>query len=402
MFSKSSNFQVTFVRGFTPRQLRSKTGLLSTLQSLRILENATPEKLDECWKSMKHLSRDRSVLACTLAHLKAMSMFVEEGADYDFICEDNIRGPVTNGQSYDRILKFNSQAPDADLLYYAYGGRANEILQWQQELDRCSKEWDSWPTTTDFEGSASSEAGREVGQEAGHEAGHEAGRSVRWCSEMSSSSGEKKKEPKQSSVLWGLMAYKPSPAVYHAVLEEIQADMPGSLAWQPKRGQSQIAKPADKLIPKYSLKRKLNVVVTKNPAFFRAPISSTIHPKLDGQFMDTTMLQLEQSGLTWDDIDLSMEEMATITRHVEEKNKNVEVAVRSSSEGCIDVPIQEKTEEVRSKREWTGKQQERKPRAVHNKPPVEVVCEQCKKHFKSRNRLFAHFQDSESSCICEE
>jgi hypothetical protein len=374
MFSKSSNFRVSFVRGFTPRQLRSKNGLLSVLQSLHILENATPEKIDECWKSMRHLSRDRSVLACTLAHILAMSMFVEEGADYDFICEDNIRGPVTNGQSHARIQRLNALAPDADLLFYAYGGRASEILQWQQELDRDDKEWDSWPTTTDFEGSAE---GCDV---------HEA------STTSSDSGGEKSSsgcvvKAKEASVLWGLMAYKPSTAVYQAVLEEIQADMPGSLAWQPKRGQSQIAKPADKVIPKYSLKRNLSVVVTKTPAFFRAPISSTIHPKLDAQFMDTTVLQLAQSGVTWSDLDLSKEEVATTVRHAEGGKEDDDKSERK---------------ELRSKRTWTGKQQDKRTRAVHNQPPIEVLCEQCRQQFKSRNGLFKHFRDSRSPCYCEE
>jgi len=363
MFASSSDdFILTFCQGVEQRQLRSKKGLLKTLKAVGLLVDDNEETHEACWRAMRHLSRDRAVLACTLAHIRAMSICIESETSahpIDVIIEDNVRGPISANICAERIRAVaatttSSTVPDADLTYFAYGGRASEIEEWMSALkledddllDHQQQSWTEWPQK-----------------------------------KLSTSSDIQASKPKVANILWGLMAYKPSKRLFTILLEEIRADLPGSLAWQPKRSQQQIAKPVDKIVPKYCLKRQLNIRVSKKPAFFRAPIRSTIHPKLDAQFRATTEVQITNTGLTWKDLDLS-----------EEEAKLLEM----SSDGNPEKKEQGEDEQE-DRRGWSCAQQERKQRQVPTLA-VKIECKGCGVLFPSKNKLFKHLKSDENSC----
>lgn len=107
MFSVSPSFEVHFHPGVPSRSLRNKEGLLTAAYECGILtedprdtflagkKSSQPSEwndLDypsELWKKGKSLNRERSVLACLMAHLNAMRFAVENG--FDVILEDNVR-----------------------------------------------------------------------------------------------------------------------------------------------------------------------------------------------------------------------------------------------------------------------------------------------------------------------
>ena len=58
------------------------------------------------------------MLACCLAHLRAMRRAVAEG--WDLVIEDNCRGAVLCGEAAARIRACAESSPAADLRYYSY------------------------------------------------------------------------------------------------------------------------------------------------------------------------------------------------------------------------------------------------------------------------------------------
>ena len=382
----STTFKITFIDGIPQRQLRSKKGLLAALHTINILKvdnEHLQQDIDileeECWLAMRNLNRDRGVLACTFAHLRAMSICTQDDSDIDLIIEDNICGSILSGISAERIRAVLSETPNADLIYFAYGGRSNEIQEWQEnqkdandELNKAGEEImksssvKKWPTKILLEKNNDDD---------------------NTMKESKKKEQTDQTEGKEANILWGLMAYKPSKTAYNAIMDEIRMDCPGSLAWQPKRAKNQKAKPIDKIVPKYCLKRNLSIVVAKHPCFFRAPIKSTIHPKLDAQFMETTETQLMLSGLTWQDIDLTKEEKETVKET--ERRRNM-----TESEKKIEDDDNKDGKTKRTWEGWTGKQQEKKERQIPT-AAIEVVCSVCHICFPSKNKLFKHLKSGE-------
>lgn len=423
IFSNSPDFQVSFVSGIQQRQLRSRKGLIDALTSVNLLptpSDATKE--EECWRAMRHLNRDRAVLACTLAHLKAMAICAQE--DYDVICEDSICGPVESGIAAQRLRTMIAATPDADVRYFAYGGRATEIRQWQHEIKQQQQQLLStstspllppctpWPIKIlpNEDGSANTTG-----------------------------------DGRKASILWGTMAYKTSDRAYRTILAEIQQDLPGSLAFQLKRAKNHTAKPIDKIIPRFCIKNNYSIKVSIQPSFFRSPISSTIHPKLDQQFLETTEVQLSLCGLDWTQLDLTREEL-DIRRIVKEsgqgggsdggkvrKGEEGEQGElgegRSGEDGKVrkgeqgeegEQGEQGEEGEGRSGEEtthtrktttknqwygntmngWTGQQQAKKERK-EQAPTVSVVCAQCNVTYPSRNSMFKHLRDDGNTCVME-
>ena len=139
-FADSGDFEVRFLDGVPQRELRTRVGTVEALQRAGLLpEEDIPavgehelasELAERSWLAMRRLSRDRAVLACTLAHLIAMRIAVEEG--YDVVCEDNICGPVRPEEAARRIRACAAASPGAALRYYAYGGKVEEVRSWLQ------------------------------------------------------------------------------------------------------------------------------------------------------------------------------------------------------------------------------------------------------------------------------
>jgi hypothetical protein len=143
MFSTSSSFRVTFIPGVPSRSIRNKEGLLNAAYKSGILtedpqttflagkpSSQTSEWDDmdypsELWKKGKSLNRERSVLACLMAHLNAMKFAVEN--DYDIILEDNVRMPKDLEGTADSIRSFIASSSTANVRYFGYLGPSDNL-----------------------------------------------------------------------------------------------------------------------------------------------------------------------------------------------------------------------------------------------------------------------------------
>lgn len=148
----AAEFEVGFAQGVSSRDLRTRSGLLSALVETGLLPHSAATAsvgteaasvADRVWLQCRNLSRQRAVLACALAHLRAMRRAVEEG--WDLICEDNIRGPVASGEAARRIRACAEASRDAHLRYYTYSGRAEELSVWYREMEASGPAALPWP-----------------------------------------------------------------------------------------------------------------------------------------------------------------------------------------------------------------------------------------------------------------
>ena len=373
-----SGIELTFIEGIQQRSLRSRAGLIAALRKAGLLDRVgqCAEVEERCWRAMRHLGRSRAVLACTLAHLMAMKKCVEEG--YDCIVEDNVCGPPDGQEIARRIRECAAASPSADMRYYAYGGRSHEIDSWQQTLklvhdkqqtsDTVPPAAVDWPTV------------RSVSILGGSAPRNDSNKQ----------SAENKKFPallsdpnKDYNLLWGTLCYAVGKTAYDAIMSEIGADMPGALAWSPRRSKSQIAKPADKIFPRLVIRRGLKIKVATRPALFRAPIVSTIHSKYDAQFIETSRVQLGWSGLKWNDMGLSPEEINLVEVSQQVGNKS------QSPQG---------TDLAHGRGNYRG----RKERCIV--PPTQghaQSCNVCGANFPSKNKLFKHIRASGTTCSKE-
>jgi hypothetical protein len=91
-----------------------------------------------------------------------------------------------------------------------------------------------------------------------------------------------------------------------------------SLLWRGKRMRVHVCKPVDKLIPRAVREGGGTVVIKEKACFFRAPmLPSKIHGKFDAEFCRSTELQLDRSGIKWDEINLEPAERETVALHEE-------------------------------------------------------------------------------------
>ena len=349
---------LTFVEGVRQRDLRSRAGLLAALRAAGLLDESAGEAVEtRCWRAMRHLGRDRAVLACTLAHLGAMRKCVEEG--YDCIMEDNVCGPVAGGEVARRIRAAAAASPEADMRYYAYGGRSEEIEAWQRTLagqgtknssDRANRaDAVVWPTYRSLPCSSAADPG-----------------------------------DKDYNILWGTMCYAITKIGYQSILCEIRADMPGALAWSPRRSKSQRAKAADKVFPKLVQRRGLKIYVATRPALVRAPLVSTIHSKYDEQFIETSRVQLACSGLSWNDVALTAEEL-----------KRAMPSRPPTAEAIANMTEKERPRSDRDKYYRKSRAHATTQGQTQGQPQT---CKGCGKGFDSKNKLFKHLRDAKVKC----
>ena len=101
------------------------------------------------------------------------------------------------------------------------------------------------------------------------------------------SSGPTHSRRSQNNLLFGAMCYAIGARAEQQLRSSIAADMPGAIAWSPRRSKAQYAKPIDKVMPNRLRTAGLKLAVAREPAFVRAPVSSLIHTQYDEKFMQT-------------------------------------------------------------------------------------------------------------------
>lgn len=308
----------------------------------------------EIWRKAKTLNRDRSVLACTLAHLRAMKTLVssrenenddsplDDGnsgssstAEFDFILEDNIRaflGMADDGAYPEEVVDMTSDSysgwscecanriwdiieasyasqSKCHMRYYGWlGSLANLAWIYGNHLPRSAFK-DSivqhehvdaggcvifpYPTNEDFELdsiTASSKSTKDVAELHNPSCDDQASSSVEACSTPQFNT------PGGTAAVWGTFAYTVSPAAYHSFILRLQNDV-GSLMWKGKKMRAYRAKPIDKILPRHvkSAYEPSAVHVPSKVAFVRGPMVSLLHPQWDAGFRSSTELQYRLS-----------------------------------------------------------------------------------------------------------
>jgi len=328
----------------------------------------------ELWRKAKGLNRDRSVLACTMAHLMAMKTLVgggisngdtldgtgddEHNGGFDLILEDNVRAFVNLGEGgcecanriWDTIEASKSSASDCHMRYYGWlGSSPNMAWVYKNHLSRSTLnplQKDNaarkcaifpFPTSDDFELDSISAASKSKNQD-----------------EKPNSQPDQTLEAKSFSTpqfttpggtaVWGTFAYTVSPAAYRRLIHHLQNDV-GSLMWKGKRMRAFQAKPIDKVLPRivkdeFSPK---SIHLSNKVAFVRAPmLGSLLHPQWEEGFCSSTELQYRLASIgddngsdVWDRVWLTNEERQ-IVKHRQKSGKWVrkgDISSNSSLKG---------------------------------------------------------------------
>ncbi|KAL7548544.1 hypothetical protein ACHAWF_011829 [Thalassiosira exigua] len=321
----------------------------------------------EVWRKAKTLNRDRTVLACALAHLNAMKTSVEGG--YDLILEDNVRAFVGAGWDEDDKGEGGARADDERKGW----GEVLDEAEWTGWSCECaSRVWDAvdasgdaaeggecharyfgwlgsapnlrwiygthsprrgfrtsngcasfpFPTTEDFD--ATTSASDLEGESDGRVETAESPPQPHLLTDDASSQTPQFATPGGTAV-WGAYAYWTSPAAYHSLVERLRRDV-GSLVWKGKRMRAYRAKPIDKVLPRHVAEvfGPRSVRFPEKAAFARAPmLGSLLHPQWEAGFCESTELQhrLSSSGDVesdvWDCVWLTREEGRIVRRRKE-------------------------------------------------------------------------------------
>lgn len=312
----------------------------------------------ELWYRGKSINRGRSVLACALAHFKAMKKLVE--GDYDIILEDNVRAVTHPLRKNDTSIQEEGICECADRIWCTL----DSSLKWEQDHHRtCHLRYYGWlgsrpnlefiiskfipmtryhpstdpyddisifpfPISSDFsldvklsvedlsiDDNLNSE--ENVSDEIPHEEP---------CASSESKIGYTKAGG--TAPIWGAYAYWISSEAYRLMMQDIQMDV-GSLLWKGKRMRFYTVKPIDKVIPRrvlyaftpshiYEKKGAMEwsrecIHVTTHPAFFRAPmLTSKIHKQYDPEFCKSTEFQMKSCHTGWDQLWLTNIETSVV------------------------------------------------------------------------------------------
>eukprot|EP00579_Thalassiosira_antarctica_P012296 CAMPEP_0201921626 /NCGR_PEP_ID=MMETSP0903-20130614/9899_1 /ASSEMBLY_ACC=CAM_ASM_000552 /TAXON_ID=420261 /ORGANISM="Thalassiosira antarctica, Strain CCMP982" /LENGTH=901 /DNA_ID=CAMNT_0048458619 /DNA_START=243 /DNA_END=2948 /DNA_ORIENTATION=+ len=295
----------------------------------------------ELWRKAKGLNRDRSVLACTLAHLVAMKTLVgdsenendtldDSGGDggFDFILEDNVRAFVgiqnmdceCANRIWDTIEASNDAPSECHMRYYGWLGSSPNLTwtyknhiprsafngaplqQNDAETSKCAVF--PFPTSDDFELDsivATSKSKKKEGQ--GKIQSEES-------LEDESTSNKASQTPHFTTpggtAVWGTFAYTISSAAYRTLINQLQNDV-GALAWKGKRMRCYQAKPIDKILPRIIKSEfgQRSVHLPDRVAFVRGPmLGSLLHPQWEEGFCSSTELQYRLSVCGGDDEDV--------------------------------------------------------------------------------------------------
>lgn len=291
----------------------------------------------EMWYKSKSLSRDRAVLACTLAHLIAMRQFVGGGGpqgdgtctcttneaenengttttsggnhdddndnddyQYDAILEDNVRWHKTNFGPTMRAIRtaqtrYEKQHHTKVQMQY-YGWLASvPNLRWTYHCHIPREHHDTIDdnNTTLFGFPDPQQIAHDVASGAYHAQVPPPTTTTTGEDGRTSNNDRDDRDPGGNPV-WGAYGYWISKEAYQTVLDRLRADV-GALLWKGKRQRQYRAKPIDKILPRI-IRRTYgphSVLLCQQPAVFRAPmLASTIHAQYDAEFCKSTSLQL--------------------------------------------------------------------------------------------------------------
>lgn len=267
-FAAVGGFEADFIDGVHSRSLRRKDDLRRHLEEAELVAPGDEALHASMWLRCRSLNRDRAVLGCYLAHLRAMRRAVDTGADVVF--EDNVRLPASPGEAARRIRACAEASPGADLRLFGFGARAEDMRAL-------------------YASASSSAAALPLPFRVDAEAEGQGGPPSR-----------------RTPAAWGAYAYWVSPRGWATLLGRIRDDMP--MAVVAERGKSlrgYVVRALDKILPSRSVSQEREReeagggggeparVVAAAPVAYRAPmLRSTIHDKWDAPFCESTEAQM--------------------------------------------------------------------------------------------------------------
>jgi GR25 family glycosyltransferase involved in LPS biosynthesis len=279
----------------------------------------------ELWTKARAVNRGRAVLACLLAHVRAMRRLVED--DLDLILEDNVRVPIESCAA--RIWHTLHASTEAShqgchLRYHGWLGSIPN-LQWmyqyhiprrkfsrkgvEQDNDNENNDADDlndtptvfpFPTTEDIENDLKA---RETHCNSNDD--------------TTANNGTLKERDPGGNPVWGCYAYWVSRDGYEALMERLRNDV-GAMVWKSKRARFYTVKPIDKILPRLVLSTFGSdaVHLSTHPSFFRAPmLTSKIHTQWDPEFCKSSQYQMQHSRLSWSDVWLTSEELQVVEHY---------------------------------------------------------------------------------------
>lgn len=364
-----------FSPGIPSRSLRSRTSFLETVGTMGLLPQAEWEAVQqnsatanleddvfqdiplsngsrrgspadlkvhyttELWQKAKTINRGRAVLACALAHLRAMKTFVEAEEAFDVLLEDNVRlSPEHSAErirAAARVSREYSRTYGAEchLRYLGWLGSTMN-LQWMHESYiplQCFRDGDRndcgypieptvvrFPQTSDIdEYLLAKQAQLAEGN------GDSSPRTKVQNQDVKPDPHNKHHTTPGGTPIWGTYAYWVSKRAYEHLWNVLRHDV-GALLWKSKRQRYYTVKPIDKILPRHVLQQfgKHSVHVATHPSFFRAPmLTSTIHKQWDAGFCVSTEYQLQQSDLEWKDLALTEAEHCAVEHAVDSRGE---------------------------------------------------------------------------------
>jgi hypothetical protein len=267
----------------------------------------------DLWHRSKALSRDRAVLACTLAHLTAMRRLVgaaeaeEESSSsstsYDAILEDNVRWDTHTvwqtirdiqgaKRQYDQQQQLDTTTSRTVVVHMQYFGWLGSVpnLRWMYGSHIPRHHHDihhsiivPFPNPQDILDDV-------------------AAGTYDTPAPVVTTVGDRHDDNRApgGNPIWGAYGYWISSSAYETVLTRLRNDV-GALLWKGKRQRRYRVKPIDKILPRLVRNHYGNtsVQLCVIPAFFRAPmLSSQIHTSFDPEFCRSTTWQLRLSAAT--------------------------------------------------------------------------------------------------------
>ena len=283
----------------------------------------------ELWQKAKGINRGRSVLACSLAHLKAMKTLVEEG--YDFILEDNVRVPLIDPMvvadvNKDEIDNFQCECANriwdtidssdewsvesgqqCELRYYGWlGSRPNLefILEGHCPKRRYERKNTVDNTKTFFPFPNKHDVEEYLQNQEDAEKQQTSSKTNEEDEEKADDNKDANAVKAGGTPIWGAFAYWISKDGFESLIHSLQQDV-GAMLWKGKRMRCYVVKPIDKIIPIRVIAEldeksedeggRHQVHVATHPAFFRAPmLKSQIHAQWDVAFCTSTEYQMQK------------------------------------------------------------------------------------------------------------
>jgi len=260
----------------------------------------------ELWQKGKSLNRQRSVLACTFAHLIAMKTLVKN--DYDFILEDNVRAPIDSTLSEDAEI-----LSETDEEFCECAMRIWNTIEASKEMEEetgvsCHLRYYGWlGSRPNLRAVYDNFVNIHKFQKADGDKRTVFPYVVNTDIDEMKLNGGDNLQKAGGTPLWGAYAYWISAEGHKAIISSLQKDV-GSLLWKGKRMRCYQVKPVDKIIPRkvasYFSDGCKHIHVATHPAFFRAPmLTSQIHSKWDAAFCSSTEFQMKRCDNVYESSD---------------------------------------------------------------------------------------------------